>query len=195
MLLSDQLFLTAEHPEALDLVLQLAHVAWPVMSHQPIEGATAERLGALVPLGEAAEEVVDEEGDVVLSVTQRRDLERDHVEPIVEVFAEAALTNHLLEVPVRRRDDPHVHLAVFGGAHREEHPLLEHAQELHLERGRHVAYLVHEEGPTIGHLEEARLVAHRAGECAPAMTEELALEEIVVERAAVRSDEALIAPL
>ena len=82
----------------------------------------------------------------------------------------------------------------LGAADRHEHALLQDAQELHLERGRHVADLVHEEGAAVGDREEAGLVGDRAGERAAAVTEELALEEVVVEGAAVGRDERLVGP-
>src|SRR2546428_349253 len=67
--------------------------------------------------------------------------------------------------------------------------LLEDAQELRLERGRHVADLVQEDRAAVGLREEPGCVADRAGEGAAHVPEELALEQRLGERAAVDGHE------
>jgi hypothetical protein len=56
--------------------------------------------------------VRDQERDVLPALPERRDLDREDAEAVVEVGAEAALAHLALEVPVRRRDHPHVHPAL-----------------------------------------------------------------------------------
>src|SRR5690606_25472876 len=59
----------------------------------------------------AVEEVHRQERDVLAAVAQRRELDVDGVEAVVEVLAEVALGDLRLEVLVRRRDDADVHAA------------------------------------------------------------------------------------
>ena len=67
--------------------------------------------------------------------------------------------------------------------------LLEHAQQLHLQRQRQLADLVEEERAAVGRLEETRLVADGAGEGALHVAEELGLEQVLRDRRAVDRDE------
>src|SRR6266568_4434931 len=73
------------------------------------------------------------------------------------------------------------------------HTILDHPQQLRLRRLGHLEQLVEEEGPAVGGLEQAGLVAHGAGERALAMSEHLRLEERLGERGAVHGDERLAA--
>jgi hypothetical protein len=68
-----------------------------------------------------------------------------HVEAVVEVLAERALLDLLLEVAVRRRDHADVDALGLGVAHLGDHALLQRAQELHLQRDGQLADLVEEE--------------------------------------------------
>ena len=102
----------------------------------------------------AREEVVDEEVDVLLALAQRRDQDRQHVEAVEEVLAEAARLRLGGEVAVRRRDDADVDLDVLRVAEAADRLLLQHAQQLHLEVERQLADLVEEERAAVGLLEE-----------------------------------------
>ena len=66
-----------------------------------------------------------------------------------------------------------------------EAPLLEHAQELRLDRERQLADLVEEERAAVRRLERARLRRDGAGERAALVAEQLALEEVLRDRRAV----------
>ena len=77
----------------------------------------------------------------------------------------------------------------FGGADRNHLALLQHAQQLHLERRRHLADLVEEEGAAAGRREEPLLVPHGAGERSLHVAEELAFEQRLRQRAAVDREE------
>ena len=86
---------------------------------------------------------------------QRRQLDRDHVQPVVEVGAEAALGHLLLEIRVGRRHQPAVDLDRLRAADRDDLALLQRAQQLHLRRERHLADFVEEERAALGDLEQA----------------------------------------
>jgi hypothetical protein len=66
--------------------------------------------------------------------------------------------------------------------------LLQHAQDLGLRGGRHVADLVEEDGAAVALLELAQALRGRAGERAALVPEELAFDEILRDRRAVDRD-------
>jgi hypothetical protein len=73
--------------------------------------------------------------DVARALAQRRQHDREHVQPVVEVLAERAVGDLLLEIAVRRRHDAHVDLDRLGAADPFELALLQHAQQLDLHVG------------------------------------------------------------
>ena len=72
---------------------QLAHVARPVVGAQSADARPAAMPRTAWPelAAEPAEEVLDQERDVLAALAQRRQVDADHVEAVVEVLAEAAL--------------------------------------------------------------------------------------------------------
>src|SRR6185369_14300707 len=96
------------------------------------------------------------------------------------------------EVAVRGRDDANVEGRGAGGADGAHFPRLGHAQQLHLQRKWHVADLIEEERALVRGDEESPLVGDRARERSLHVTEELALEQRLRDRAAVDRDEGLV---
>ena len=119
------------------------------------------------------------------ALAQRRQPDRERVDAVVEVFAEAAVAHELLERPVGRRDQPEVDRDRLVAAEPLEAALLEHAQQLGLRDQRHVADLVEEQRAVVGELEAARLAIVRAGERALFVAEDFRLEQRVGQRRAV----------
>src|SRR5213595_4193773 len=78
------------------------------------------------------------------------------------------------------------------GADRANLAVLEHAQQLHLEGGAHLAHLVQEDGAAVGELEHASALPDRARERAALVAEHLGLEQLGGDRAAVDRDEGAI---
>ncbi len=120
-------------------------------------------------------------------------MDRDPAQPVEEVLAEQARGDLGREVLVRRRDEADVERARLERAEPEDGPLLEDAEELRLDRERHVADLVEEDGAARRLLEEPELHLVGPGEGALLVPEELALEERLRERGAVDSEEGLLA--
>ena len=123
------------------------------------------------------QEVLDEERDVRAPLAQRGQRDRDHVEPVEEVLAEAALAHLLLEVAVGGRHDPHVDRHRLGAADAQDLPLLQDAQQLHLQVALEVADLVEEQRRAARLLEEADLARVGPGEGALLVAEQLRLED------------------
>ena len=110
-------------------------------------------------------------------------------EPVVEVFAELAALHRGVQVAVGGGDhaDVGAHHARAAEAH--ELALLEHAQQLGLHGGRHLADLVEEQHAAGGLLDASRLGRDGAGEGAALVAEELRFEQLVGQRRAVDGDE------
>ena len=82
--------ITQEH-DLPDDVLQLAHVARPVIARQTLHRLRGEpRPGALVTEGIGIEELADENGNLVRAIPQSGHADVHDAEPIVEVFPEFA---------------------------------------------------------------------------------------------------------
>jgi hypothetical protein len=141
---------------------------------------------------EALHEVVDQDRHVVLALAQRREVDRQHVQPVHQVLAELAFRDDLGEVLVRGREDAHVDVHRLAAADRPELALLQEAQQLLLHVGAHVPDLVEEERPLVRHLQQPLAAGARAGEGAALVAEELALEQRVGQRRAVLGDEAAL---
>src|ERR1019366_4927051 len=97
----------------------------------------------------------------------------------------------LLQILVRRADDPHVDRLLGVAADAAHDPLLQGAQELHLHRDGGLADLVEEERPALGLVKKPLFLLHGTGERAALVAEELRLEEIFGHGAAVDRDEGL----
>ena len=182
-----------ERHEPLERVLELAHVARPRVRGEPVHERVGHReRGEPEPLREAPQEVAREDRDVLGPLAQRRDAELHDVEPVVEILAEPARAHELLQVAVGRREDAHVHVPHPLLAHRPHLALLQDAQELRLRRRRELAHLVEQERPAVRLAEEPGSRAHRAGEGALRVPEELRLGELRRQRRAVEADERAI---
>jgi hypothetical protein len=99
-----------EDARALDDVLELADVAGPIVVREELHRFLRYRPRPAGTFGGQMQEPVDEERDIVAPLAQRRYDDRNHVETVIEVRAEALLLHRFLEIGVRRRDETHVHL-------------------------------------------------------------------------------------
>ena len=184
-----------EHPGVEEHVLELADVAGPGERAEALEGGAGDAAPiAVVAGGEDAEEVVDEHGQVVEALAERGDADLDDVEAVVEILAEEAGLDHGREIAVGGGDDPGVDRLLARAADGAHHLLLEHAEQAGLHLLRHLADLVEEDG-ALGRLPEQALpVAVGPRERAPHVAEELALQEVLGDGAAVDAEEGLLPP-
>ena len=139
-------------------------------------------------------EVRREQRDVLAPLAQRRHVQREHGQAVVEVGAEATALDLAGEVAVGGGDHPHVDVVRAVGADALDLAALQRAQQLGLQRQRQLADLVEEQRAPVGHLELARPVAQRAGEGARHVAEQLALGDRLRQRRAVDVDQRLFAP-
>ena len=79
----------------------------PVMLGEQVERVRRElQTGLPVLLAVLLEEVPDQEWNIVLAIAERRQLDRDHVQPVEQILAEPVLLHHLAEIDVGGGDDP-----------------------------------------------------------------------------------------
>jgi hypothetical protein len=140
---------------ALDDVAHLADVAGPGVGQHRVHRVGAERHLHAAPAGDVAQEVVGQPGDVLAALAHRRQLDVDHAQAEVQIFAEAAAVDLLAQVAVGRGQDPDVDLDRAIAADPLDLALLEHPQQLRLERDVELADLVEEDRAALGLLEAA----------------------------------------
>ena len=112
-----------------------------------------------------------------------------HVQAEVQVAAELALGDVFFQIAIGGGDDADVDLDRLGAADALERMPFEHAEELGLNRGAHLADFVEHERALVGLLELADLALGGAGEGALLVAEQLALQQRLGERRAVEADE------
>ena len=158
-------------------VFQLAHIARPVVVAelvQHLRGQLRQRAADL-PAGRV-EEVLDQRCQPVQALAQWRDMQAEHVEPMVEVLAEFALGAQLGQVDLGGADHPHVQVHLLVAADPAEAAVLQEAQQLGLQPRAHFADAVEEQGAAGGQLQQAELALRaRALEGAGAVAEQLGL--------------------
>src|SRR5262249_17252544 len=126
---------------------------------------------------DAMQEMFGKQRDVVAPLPERRQMERDHVQPVIEIAPEVADANLFVEVAVRRRDDARIHRHRVGRADGDDLAMLQRPEQLDLRRRRRLANLVEKEGAFRRRAEEAYFVANRAGERSLHVPEQLTLQE------------------
>ena len=111
-------------------------------------GVKAQRASLL--LRYTVNKALGEHRDIGYPITQRRHLDWEHIEPIVQIHAEFALVHQMLQILVRRRDNPHIGLHAGITAHPLERMLLQHPQQFYLHGQGHITNLVQEQSAALG---------------------------------------------
>ncbi len=154
----------SKHDGAEDRVFELADIARPVIGRQQRHGTARYRQPLIESLlgGEALDEGAYQNGDILLAPAQRRNGDREDVQPIVEIFAEPALANLGDKVLICGRDEAHIHLLRLTRPDRLDLALLDGAQQLDLYVERKIADFVEKEGAAVGIDELAAVLFARA---------------------------------
>src|SRR3984893_11882697 len=120
--------------------------------------------------------MVEQEVNIFFPFSKGRQGNRDHVQAMIEVFAEAALANQIEQLHVAGSDDANVDLDRFRAAEAHEFALLNHTQELGLRLRSDRANLIEKNRPLIGDFEEPFLRRDGARERTLHMAEKLRFE-------------------
>src|SRR5271170_4418387 len=184
-----------ERHSTLHGVLKFADIPGPVIGLKP-----ANRLGRqpfdrlLHRFSETLEEMPRQERNILAPLPQRRKLDWDNAQPIVQVLPKASLRNFLFEILVGCCDDPDIHINLFRTSNGSYFPFLKYAIELHLHGQAHVANLVHEERPAMRRLEESLTIIIRPSEGPFHVPEELRFKQRLRESAAIDGDKRCLSP-
>ena len=162
-------------------MLELAHVARPRVALEEGGELGVEATHTLAELARVVlGEVAREQQDVAAALAQRRQRERDHVEAVVEVLPERALRDRGLEIPVRGRDEAHVDRVGRTLTQRTRHLVLQHAQQLDLQRRGELRDFVQVQRAAVRLADEPLAAIGAAG-----AAEELRLQDCGCQRAAL----------
>jgi len=99
--------------------------------------------------------MVDQQRDVLAPLLEGWQMHFEGRETVVKVIPEVAFSLQVLEILVRCRYDADIDVYLGAAAQGTDALVLEEAQELRLQRERHLGDLIKEEGPAVGVLDEA----------------------------------------
>jgi hypothetical protein len=143
---------------------------------------------------ELAHEMIGKEQHVLAPLAERGQMNPEHRDTIVQVFAEPALGDRTLEVAVGGGNETDVGLERRSAADPLVLPFLQDAKQLGLHGRRELADLVEEERAAGRELEAPSLELVGPGEGAALVAEELRLDQRLWQRRAVERDEATRGP-
>ncbi len=178
-----------QHHGPLHVVLQLAHVARPIVLLQDLghRWRQLRRIAAML-LAVPFQEEPRQRRDVLAPLAQRRQLDGHHVEAVIQVVAEAAGRDLVFEILIGGGDDTGIDADGTALADALEFLLLQDAQQLDLQLRAHAGDFVEEDGAAVRRLETAGLVVDGAGEGALDVAEQLALQQALGQGTAVDAD-------
>ena len=180
---------------ALEGVLKFADIAWPWIGFEHADGILGEfEWRAVFLVGDALQEILGEEANVLHTLAERGDVNADDVEAVEEILAERFFGNLVLEVLIGGADDPDIGMEGLVAAYAGEFTFLEDAKDFALDLEGHFADLVEEEGALVALLETADTLGSGSRECALLVPEEFALEQGFGDGGAVDCEKVFIAP-
>ena len=130
-----------------------------------------------------------ERQDVVAPLAQGRQPQREHVETIVEIFAEPAGGDFLAQPAVGGRQHPQLQRDGGAAAQAFDLALLQYPQQFRLQAERHFGDLIQQQGAALGLFKLSRVRGVRAGEGAALVAEQNGLEHVLRDGRAVHSHE------
>src|SRR4029078_3262525 len=123
---------------------------------------------------------------------QPRQLDRDHIQAIVEIASEAPGGYFVTKSAVGHRNDAHVDGNRPETADALDLTLLENPQQLALQRRLKLPDFIEEQRAPVGRLQLALLLRHRVGEGSALVSEQLRLDQRIHQCGAVNRAERLL---
>src|SRR5262249_8589978 len=183
--------IVGQHHHAFDHVSHLAYVSRPFISLECLDDVRLEPLRRhAVATRHLAVEMLDELGDVLLALAQRREAERRDRYPVEKVLAEATGSDVRPEIPVGRGDELELHVARLARPERIQLSAFENAQEVWLQLEGHLADLVEKQAPAACRLDlPDHSGALGARESAVDIAEQLARQDVARQPTAIQGHE------
>src|SRR5262249_16296155 len=132
---------------------------------------------------------LDQRWKILLPMAERRKIDMENVQTIIEIFAEELFLQSLRHRFVRRRQHADIDRDFDLAAEPPHTRIFQNTQQLRLHRDRHVRDFVQEQGSLMGVLETAGAAAQGSCKSSALMAEELAFDEMFGKRRAVHRDE------
>src|SRR5215213_2923558 len=110
------------------------------------------------------EEVVDQNRNVVASLPKRWNVNRQHVDAVIEIVTEATVSHHRAQVAICGGDHAHVHVHFVCTTNAPDLSLLKRAQEFGLHADVKLSDLVKEQRPAVRDLKQTFLLRVRTRE-------------------------------
>jgi len=136
-----------------------------------------------------------ERQDVLTALAQGRELDREHVETVEQVLAEASGRDLFSQATIRRGEHADIERHRRTGAEPLHLTLLQHAQQLGLQADGHLRDLVEQQRAALRLAELPRVRGERAGKCTALPAEQQRLEHGLRDGRAVHRDERPAGPL
>src|ERR1035437_8454843 len=190
---SDGAIAIRQYGGTLNDILEFADIAGPLVFHQRFHGAGPDIMYRLTEVGcILLEEIPGEQGDIFRALAQRRHVDGHDVYTVIQVAAECARLDHLLQVAVGGEQDSKVQRDQFIAAQPAELLLLQDAQQLHLGVETELADLIQQQGPFSGLLQVADPRPRGAGESPTLVSKQLRFNQRFRNGAAGHRDEGLL---
>ena len=136
-------------------------------------------------------EVPEQLQDVLGMLAQWRQIQRDHVQAVVEVFAKLAGAGRFAQIPLGGGDDADIDGAWRIAAEPLDAALLQHPQQLDLQRHRHRFDLIEKQGAAVGVFQLADAALAGTGEGTFLMAEQFRLDQRLRHAATIERHEGL----
>src|SRR6266478_3066376 len=127
--------------------------------------------------------------DIFGSLAQWRQVNLKTVNAIKKIRAKRSVSHDRIQGAVGRGHDAHVHLNFAHAAHAEKGARLDRSQQFRLQAGRQFSYLIQKERAAVRQLNQTQFASFGAGKRTRLVTEQLRLEQRLLEGCAVQIDE------
>src|SRR5215831_13239159 len=154
----------AEDDGPLDDVFEFAHVTGPVVGFEQLHRAPVNSVdGATEAFAVLGGEMRGQQRDVFGALAQRRQPQREDVQPVIEIAAEPSGLYIFHQIAIGGGDDPNVNADGVAAAEPLEFALLQHPKQHHLQLRRQLSDLVQKERAAVRLLEAPFAPLDRAG--------------------------------
>src|SRR6056297_2214597 len=92
-------------------VFKLPYISRPLVIKEQLLGFLIKRdRGHLISIGEIDGKFPEKQQNITSAVTQRRDIDRNRIEPVIEILPEFTFFYSLGNIDIGSRNDPHIGL-------------------------------------------------------------------------------------
>src|SRR3981081_2634210 len=140
------------------------------------------------------DKVFQQHQNVVLPFAKRGNLDREYIQPVVEVRAKCTVSNGGFQIAIRCSYYADINLDGLRAADAFEFTFLQHPQECNLSVQRHLADFVEENGSSVRQFKSTEAALHRPGERALFVAKEFGRNQRWGKSCAVHAHEGALRP-